>query len=38
MTKAFFGLYTVGLIFGGKGGGVIYGRKIALILKVRVFS
>ena len=40
MTKAFFfggggGLYTVGLIFGG---GVIHRRKIALRLKVRVFS
>ena len=37
MTKAFFG----GLIHGGayiRGGGVIYGKKIALRLKVSVFS
>ena len=36
MTKAFLG----GLIHGGDGGGggFIHGRKIALRLKVRVFS
>ena len=42
MTKAFFGglIHGGAYILGGGGGGgeVIHGRKIALRLKVRVFS